>query len=107
MKVDGKSKNLKRKPICLKNNLLNAFLVRIFQDCRFDGVQDEEVPEYREEDVQHLDIRSVSHQIEEFSAELEQADVNLTSVFQYREKKQELDEKKAQWNHLDEQRRRV
>ncbi len=57
---------------------------------------DDEIPDFVDEEVQQLDVRLVEHQIHELDSELAKTDVNLTSVYQYRDKMKELHEKEQQ-----------
>lgn len=60
-----------------------------------------------EEELELLDVRLVEHQIQELTEALDQMQVNLTSVYQYRDKKKELEEKERRLATIVEDRNTV
>lgn len=60
-----------------------------------------------EEELELLDVRLVEHQIQELTEALDQMQVNLTSVYRYRDKKKELEEKERRLATIVEDRNTV
>eukprot|EP00210_Caulerpa_lentillifera_P000965 g932.t1 len=74
-----------------------------FMEC----LQNEDAPSFEEEDVRSLDTRELNYRMEESTKELDSMEVNLDVVYQYQEKKKELETRTNQYESCVQQRNQV